>query len=422
MGQRTGDRLRIAVVSRGDETCGGASRVAEDLARQMQVRGHEATHFVTWTGKGFTKNRKSLYGPGLLRPVTTLAHKAARKFGLAEMIPFELAAAIAGLRGFDVIHFHDTSGSISPLTIMAAARVATVAWTFHDCSPFTGGCLYPQMAGCQKYKDGCGGCPLGNEWPIYGWSDRTPQALALRRRLHHKAGISVITPSRWMADTAWASGNLSEPPTVISNMVDTSVFAEPKDRAGLRARLGLPQDRPVIAISAASIGDERKNVAAAIGGAVAASNVSPTVVLIGKPDPKVHAIMGSLDFVATGYVSDRNHLAEWLSASDAFMATPMADNQPLAIMEALACGTPVYGWPTGGIAEMVVDGVNGRMIWDGSDRSLGQAISADWSSKAMTQMRARTSREAASKFSPEVFAENHENHFRELIDRKEQSR
>ncbi|MCS4089989.1 glycosyltransferase [Rhizobium sp. BK176] len=409
------DKIRIAVVSRGDETCGGASRVAEDLARQMAARGHEATHFVTWTSKGFTDTRKSLYGPGMLRPVTTLAHRAARKFGLAEMVPFELPAAMVGLRGFDVIHFHDTSGSISPLTLSAAARIAPVAWTFHDCSPFTGGCLYPQMAGCQKYKDGCGDCPLSNEWPIYGWSDRTPNALAMRRRLHRKGRVSVITPSQWMADTAWASGNLSEQPTVISNMVDTAVFAEPEDRAGLRARLGLPQDRPVIAISAASIGDERKNVGAAIAGAVAASSVFPTVVLIGKPDPKVHAIMGPIDFMATGYVSDRKHLAEWLSAADAFMATPMADNQPLAIMEALACGTPVYGWPTGGIAEMVVDGVTGRMIRDGSASALGEAISSDWSSKAMSGMRSATRRKAVRNFSPSAFAENHEKHYRAMM-------
>lgn len=422
MGQQMRDKLRIAVVSRGDETCGGASRVAEDLARQMMARGHEAIHFVTWTAKGFTATRRPLYGAGVLRPLTTLAHRAARKFGMAEMVPFELPATMVGLRGFDVIHFHDTSGSISPLTLMKAARIAPVAWTFHDCSPFTGGCLYPQMAGCEKYKEGCGDCPLGNEWPIYGWSDRTPQALALRRRLHRKSGVSVITPSQWMADVAWESGNLSVRPTVISNMVDTSVFAESGNRDGLRTRLGLPQDRPVIAISAASIGDERKNVGAAIAGAVAASDVSPTIVLIGKPDPKVHAIMGQLDFIATGYVTDRTHLAEWLSASDAFMATPRADNQPLAIMEALACGTPVYGWPTGGIAEMVVDGINGRMVGDGSAQSLGQVISADWSSGAMTGMRPGTRKRAVEEFSAGRFAESHEIHFKELIDGKGRSR
>lgn len=413
--KRSGSSPKIAIVSRGDETCGGASRVAEDLARQLAARGRDVTHFVTWTSKGFTENRKPLYGPGPLRPITVAAHRVARKFGLAEIVPFEMPAAMAQLAAFDVVHFHDTSGGISPYTVMAASKTAKVVWTFHDCSPFTGGCLYPQMAYCERYKDGCGDCPLSNEWPIYGWSDRTPQGLRLRRSLHASGRIGTITPSAWMADLAWDSGNLALRPTVISNMVETSLFDEAKDRNGLRARLSLPSGRPVIAISAASLGDERKNVAAAIKGVVAASEVKPFVVLIGKPDPKVHTLLEGLDFLATGYVSDRPHLAEWLSAADAFLATPKADNQPLAIMEALACGTPVYGWATGGIPEMVSDGVNGRMITDASTKSLGHAISGDWSSGALVAMRPETRRRAATEFSPSAFVCRHEEYYDALL-------
>nr|WP_250808120.1 glycosyltransferase [Neorhizobium tomejilense] len=406
--------MKIAVVSRGDETCGGASRVAEDLARQMAMKGHHTTHFVTWTGKGWTEDRQSLYGPGGLRVATTFAHRAARKFGMAEMVPFELPVAATRLSGFDIVHFHDISGSISPLTIAAAARHAAVAWTFHDCSPFTGGCLYPQMADCEKYKVGCGGCPLANEWPIYGWADMTPHSLRMRKRLFGSGKVSLVTPSDWMADIAWESGNVDRRPTVISNMVDTSLFRPAEDRELIRKKLGLPADRPVIAISAASIADERKNVIQAISGVVKAGAVRPFVVLIGKPDPKSHTFMPGIEFIATGYVSDRRELAEWLSAADAFMATPKADNQPLAVMEALACGTPVYGWPTGGIREMVADGVNGRMV-ENDVEQLGHRLQEDWLSGKMTGMREATGVMAASEYAPEVFARRHEDHYRSLI-------
>jgi glycosyltransferase involved in cell wall biosynthesis len=409
--------MKIAVVSKGDATAGGASRVAGDLKRTLAARGHEVHHFAAHTGRG---DERSLYGGGVARRVVANLHKTARRAGFGELIPFEAPNAVNVLRGYDIVHFHDTSSAISPLTLSMLASRQTVAWTFHDCSPFTGGCIYPQVAGCDRYKTGCGSCPLIGEWPVDGFFDTTRLALHTRRSLLSSSRLGLIAPSEWMADVAMASGNVPARPTVISNMVDPETF-RPAERPGaLRSRLGLPADRPVFALSAGNISDRRKNVVGSLRALahLASEADAPTVVLIGKADGRIRAELGGLDVVATGYVEDRAHLAEWLAASDAFVTTTRADNQPLAVMEAMACGVPVYSWAVGGVSTMIDDGIEGRLFAEQTVRPMGDRLLQDYRSGALRGMRVAARFKAVEAFSESKFAASHEAFYEHLAQRQ----
>jgi glycosyltransferase involved in cell wall biosynthesis len=401
--------MKIAIVSKADETAGGASRVAADLARELSKRGHEVVHFVAWAGKSAKQDVKFLYGGPVLKRALIHTGKVARRLGFAETVPLEMLPAVLKLRSFDIVHFHDTSSSFSPLTLLAVSSFTRVAWTFHDCSPFTGGCIYPQTAKCTRYKESCGSCPSIGEWPIDGYIDTTRTALRARRLLHSRGKIAYVAPSEWMAETAFGSGNIPRKPTVISNMIDIETFSPALDKCGLRQRLGLPTDRPVVALSSGNVSDPRKAIRSSLDALRVAAGLgtTPTVVLIGNPDPRIGMHLEGVDFVATGYVAGRSELAQWLSASDAFVTTSIADNQPLAIMEAMACGTPVYGWPVGGISEMIVDGVNGRAVLSMDPTDLGDAIHSDHLSGAMAAMRDGTRGWAVEKYSTEAFVSDH---------------
>ncbi|MBY3433044.1 glycosyltransferase [Rhizobium laguerreae] len=408
--------MKIAIVSKADETAGGASRVAADLTRELSQAGHEVVHFVAWAGKNAKQDVKFLYGGPFLKRALVHTGKAARRLGFSETIPLELIPTVAKLRSFDIVHFHDTSSSFSPLTLLAVSNFARVAWTFHDCSPFTGGCIYPQMAKCTRYKDGCGRCPSIGEWPIDGYIDMTCTALRARRLLHSRGNLAYVAPSEWMADTAFESGNIPHRPTVISNMIDSNTFSPVPDKDGLRLRLGLPTDRPVFALSSGNVSDPRKAIRSSLAALRVAAGLGarPTVVLIGNPDRIVTHLDG-VDFVATGYVSGRSELAQWLSAADAFVTTSIADNQPLAIMEAMACGTPVYGWPIGGIQEMIVDGVNGRAVNSMDPNELGETLYRDHLSGALGSMRNETRRWAVEKYNSEAFVSDHVTLYSEML-------
>jgi glycosyltransferase involved in cell wall biosynthesis len=137
--------------------------------------------------------------------------------------------------------------------------------------------------------------------------------------------------------------------------------------------------------------------------------------MIGNPDPTLHSRLEGVDYIPTGYLKDREMLRCWLTASDLFLFTSKADNQPLSIAEALACGTPVYGYPTGGAAEMVVDGRNGRFARARSPEELADIISSDAESGQLFEMRHAARDHAESNFGEESFVRDHLNLYKATI-------
>ncbi len=220
-----------------------------------------------------------------------------------------------------------------------------------------------------------------------------------------------------MADAAVSSGMLFERPTVISNMVDTERFKPAGNLKALRRKLGIDDDRLVLSMSAGNISDPRKNVRGTLEAlkAVSARGERPIAVIIGNPDPRIGDALEGIDFISTGFVSDRGELAEWLAASDAFVTTSRADNQPLAVMEAMACGTPVYGWPVGGVGEMIKDGSNGRAIQSQKPDELGSILVADLTSGHLVAMRHETRRHAVLSYSASAFASNHVEFYKSML-------
>ena len=67
-------------------------------------------------------------------------------------------------------------------------------------------------------------------------------------------------------------------------------------------------------------------------------------------------------------------MAKCYSSADIFLFCSLADNQPLAVMESLACGTPVFGFKTGGVVEMITNGLNGHLVAQYDLDSLSDAI------------------------------------------------
>lgn len=399
--------MKIAIVSKADATGGGASRVAADLAKVITKRGHKAQHFAFRSAVGFSEELQPINGGPFIRTAIGRAYELAERTGFPDLIPFELLSTTTALREFDVVHFHDLTSAFNPITVAAIAKNKPTAWTIHDCSPFTGGCLYPQMTACQRYKVGCGDCSQLNTWPLSPRFDTTAWGWKLKKFLHKSGRVRLITPSQWMRQQAVESGLVKHEPLVISNMVDVDQFRPSEDRTSLRKRFGLPLDRPVLAFSSGSLDDHRKGLAEAVEALNLISHLNPFVVVIGRPAADLSKYFKNIDYVATGYVTNRTVLSRWLSAADAFLFPSKADNQPLSIMEAMACGTPVYGFPTGGAAEMIVNGLSGKLTDAPSSAALARILEEDIVSGGIGRLRETTREHAVSHFDEHTFAEAH---------------
>jgi glycosyltransferase involved in cell wall biosynthesis len=370
------DILRVAVVSKSDALGGGASRVADDLTTGLNRSGHVADHFSAFTSTRFAGRKRSLYGDRIARSLVTAAHYVGTKSGFPQAVPFELLSARRNIPGrYDIVHFHDLAAAISPLTLRGLAQCMPAVWTFHDCSPFTGGCLYP--LGCERFRTRCGcdgGCPQLGAWPLETRFDHTGALQALKIALHRSGTVTNVAPSTWMADLAVSTGYLLERPQVISNGVDADVFAPPADVGQLRSELELPRDRPIVLISAGPLNDERKGIRRSIEAVRAIADLNPFALVVGMPDQRITEALGTIEHRAVGYVSDQRALARWYGAADVFLFCSLADNQPLSVLETMACGTPVVAFATGGIPDLVESGRTGRLVPPSDTSALVQAL------------------------------------------------
>ncbi len=369
--------LRIAVISSSDTKSGGASRVGLDLVTALQQAGQQVTHLVGLTGKGYTETRRSLYGGPVARAFVEQAGETLQQFGLPQALPLDAPGLFRAriTRDFDIAHFHDLSPGMSPLTIAALSWLMPTFWTFHDCSPFTGGCLYPMD--CARYQIRCGsdgGCPQLGQWPLGKDHDFTGGLQAMRARAHRLGKITAIAPSDWLADLAMSSGKLPNRPTVITNGIDTETFQPAQNRAALRQELRLPADQPVILLSAARFEDAKKGTRHAVDAIKAVADLRPFVLVVGRPDEKLAAALESVPHHVTGFVQERAELASWYAAADLQVNCSLAEVQGLVILEAMACGVPTIGFASGGIPASITQNESGFLVPPGDMPALIAAL------------------------------------------------
>ena len=74
-----------------------------------------------------------------------------------------------------------------------------------------------------------------------------------------------------------------------------------------------------------------------------------------------------------GYVADP---APLFAAADVFVLCSAAENLPLSLLQAMACGLPVVATRVGGVPEVVRDGVEGRLVPPGDAAALAAALTS----------------------------------------------
>ena len=176
----------------------------------------------------------------------------------------------------------------------------------------------------------------------------------------------MVTPSRWLAGYARQSYLGEYPVEVIPNGIDLGRF-RPVDK-GLRERLGF-QDKYIL-LGVAGMWEERKGYAYFEQLADRLDD-SYQIILIGLSKrkmrslhPKIHGVMRT---------NSIEELAEYYSMADAYVNTTLEDTFPTTNLEALACGTPVITFATGGSVESV-DASCGKIVPRGDTEGLIRAI------------------------------------------------
>ena len=105
-----------------------------------------------------------------------------------------------------------------------------------------------------------------------------------------------------------------------------------------------------------------------------------------------------------------------LSVLDAFLFTSIAENCPLAVLEALSCGIPVIAFQVGGIPELVRHGKEGFLFERGHWHSMVEALlQLRKDASLLKEMSFHARERALTKFDHHIIAENYENLYRDRL-------
>ena len=258
----------------------------------------------------------------------------------------------------DVVHLHNLHGGylhVETLFRYLKKKNLPVVWTLHDCWPFTGHCAYFDYSGCTRWLTTCHDCPQKTSYPIcFGLDQSRRNHQRKRKAFAGLSNLTMVTPCRWLQEHLSRSHMGHYPTQVIYNGVDLTAFAPtPSD---IRQRHGLSDGQLILSVAAEW--DERKGLRYLTE---AAAKLGPDYhfVVIGLSPEQIASLPENM--LGIQHTANVQELAQWYTAADCFAFPSMEDNMPMVNLEALACGTPIAGFRTGGAPE-AIDPATGIMV------------------------------------------------------------
>jgi glycosyltransferase involved in cell wall biosynthesis len=285
----------------------------------------------------------------------------------------------------DIWHLQWVSGFLDWERLLPwMAEQAPIVWTLHDLNPLMGVWHYLPSASESN--------------PEREAAER--EAMEIKRQALAripKERLTFVGPSQWMVEQCRQSPVTGGFPVChIPYGLDTEVFT-PRDKQVMRSMYGIADDEQVLGFVADQLADPRKGMAQ-LAAAIASLPASVRVRLLTVGNG--HSPQFQFPHHHLGGIQSDHVLSFFYSACDVFVCPSLQDNLPNTVLEALACGTPVVGYDTGGLPDMIVTGATGAIASPvGSSPALGTAIAELLSNGGrLAEMRAQARSRAMAQY------------------------
>ena len=328
---------------------GSTGRIATDLYKVLEGQGHEC---LIAYGRGTAPEGINSYkiGTNLDNYLHVARTRLLDQHGYASKRPtLELVKKIKEYDP-DVIHLHNLHGYYLNLEVLfnyLSESNKPVIWTLHDCWSFTGHCAHFDYIGCDKWMSECNNCPQKKTYPNSCLLDNSYKNFRLKKKLFTMLNnLTIITPSQWLANLVKQSFLNKYPVQVINNGIDLNVFKP--TQSDFRKKYDLEDKKMILGV--ASVWNQRKGLDTFIE-LSSKLNDNYQIVLVGVTEKQKNNLPS--DIIAIKRTNNIKELAEIYSAADVFVNPTLEEVMGLVNVEALACGTHVITYSTGGSVECI---------------------------------------------------------------------
>lgn len=303
----------------------------------------------------------------------------------------------------DVVHLHNIHDHWLNykmlFTYLAKAKIPVV-WTQHDQWATTGHCYY-NLVGCERWKEECHDCPMSRWYCL----DRSRRNFRLKKQLLADIpSLTIIPVSEWLADMMRLSHLKDRDIQVIHNGIDIKTFSPQPTNA--HERYGIDKSRKIV-LGVAALWDARKGLKDFYALAKRLPADKYAIVIVGQRTEEIKQVENGCQMVFVDRTQNALELAQLYSAASVFVNPTYQDNYPTTNLEAIACGTPVITYRTGGSPE-AVDEKTGLVVEQGDIDGLTSAIErfSDGDYKDCCRKRAEEEFDNSKCFNPYILLYN----------------
>ncbi|MBO4694232.1 MAG: glycosyltransferase [Clostridia bacterium] len=263
----------------------------------------------------------------------------------------------------DIIHLHNIHGYYLnyPLLFryLKDEFKGKIVWTFHDCWPFTGHCAHFTVAACDRWQEICYNCPNKTKYPVSLIFDSSNSEYKNKKEYFTGLNdLTITTPSYWLKELVCKSFMGKYEVKVVNNWINSDVFKPTFDDEVLK-KYSIPNDKRII-LGVANVWDERKGLRVF---KEIANRISDdySVVCVGLSSKQINALPDNV--IGVLRTDNQRELAVLYSNAAVYINPSKEETFSLTVLEAISCSTPVIGFDTSAVKELINDD-NGLLLFD----------------------------------------------------------
>ena len=359
--------LQINVVANS----GSTGRIAEEIGRLAISKGWKS--YIAY-GRGEPQSKSELIRIG--SDLDMLCHGVETRLfdnhGLASRHATRAFIKKIELIKPDIIHLHNIHGYYLNYKILfqyLSQLNIPIVWTLHDCWAFTGHCSHFMYAKCERWEKGCYHCSLRNDYPSSVLFDRCKQNyIDKKKSFSSLENLTIIPVSDWLDGVLKRSFLNVYPIHRIYNGINVLDFRYTSDVEQTKEHYDIKEKYVILGV--ANNWGMRKGFEDFLKLRNMLSSEF-SIVLVGLSKKQMMGLPHGICGISR--TNSTKELSSIYSMANVYVNLTLEDNFPTTNLEAMACGTPVVTYDTGGSGESVSE-ETGTIIEQGNIQGVKSAV------------------------------------------------